>query len=131
MNHDGLSKEQLEILYEELLRVQAELRSGLDLSSDSARTVELNSAIGRLTRVDAIQQQKLAQANRGRYQYRLRQVQAALTRLTTTNGDEEYGDCMSCGETIAFKRLKARPESTLCIDCQSDEEGNQERRNRR
>lgn len=45
----------------------------------------------------------------------------ALTRLD----DGTYGTCESCGRPISAERLKARPEATLCIDCQAD----QERRN--
>ena len=43
--------------------------------------------------------------------------------------DESYGLCESCGGPIALNRLKARPVTTLCIDCKSDQES-QERRSR-
>lgn len=29
----------------------------------------------------------------------------------------EYGECLRCGEAIAFRRLQADPAATLCIDC--------------
>lgn len=34
-----------------------------------------------------------------------------------------FGDCERCGESIAESRLKARPVTTLCIDCKSELEG--------
>jgi DnaK suppressor protein len=37
--------------------------------------------------------------------------------------------CESCGGPIGTDRLKARPVTTLCIDCKSDQEA-QERRQR-
>src|SRR5919198_6479203 len=40
-------------------------------------------------------------------------IQEALRRLD--NG--EYGVCEECGEAIGIERLKARPVTTLCIDC--------------
>lgn len=45
-------------------------------------------------------------------------IQEALQRLE--NGD--YGVCEECGEDIAIDRLKARPVTTLCIDCKSSQE---------
>ena len=33
-----------------------------------------------------------------------------------------YGTCASCGQPIAPERLEARPEATLCIDCQRRQE---------
>src|SRR3989339_1994865 len=42
-------------------------------------------------------------------------IQEALERLD----EGEYGVCESCGEKIGIARLKARPVTTLCIDCKS------------
>jgi RNA polymerase-binding transcription factor len=42
----------------------------------------------------------------------------ALTRLD----EGTYGTCESCGGAIAPERLEARPEATLCIACQADQE---------
>lgn len=53
----------------------------------------------------------------------LTKIDDALTRIE----DESYGLCESCGGPIGLNRLKARPVTTLCIDCKSDQES-QERR---
>ena len=45
-------------------------------------------------------------------------IQEALQRLS----DGEYGICEECGEEIAIERLKARPVTTLCIACKSNQE---------
>ena len=45
-------------------------------------------------------------------------IQEALQRLTAG----EYGICEECGEAIGIERLKARPVTTLCIDCKSRQE---------
>lgn len=45
-------------------------------------------------------------------------IQEALRRLE----QGEYGICESCGEEIGIARLKARPVTTLCIDCKSVQE---------
>lgn len=45
----------------------------------------------------------------------LRQVNAALLRLKAG----EYGQCLDCGEPIAFERLQSSPEVMRCLACQS------------
>lgn len=45
-------------------------------------------------------------------------IQQALQRLE----DGEYGICEECGEEIGIERLKARPVTTLCIGCKSNQE---------
>lgn len=52
-------------------------------------------------------------------------IDDALQRLR----DGNYGLCESCGGAISLSRLKARPVTTLCIDCKSDQEA-EERRQR-
>ncbi len=45
-------------------------------------------------------------------------IEEALRRLD----DGEYGICEECGEKIGIERLKARPVTTLCIECKSTQE---------
>ncbi len=52
-------------------------------------------------------------------------IDDALKRI----GDGSYGLCDSCGDPIGMDRLRARPVTTLCIDCKSDQEA-EERRQR-
>jgi len=52
-------------------------------------------------------------------------IDSALQRIE----DGTYGICEECGEPIGVERLKARPVTTLCIDCKSDQEA-EERRQR-
>ena len=49
-------------------------------------------------------------------------IKDALDRLESGS----FGICESCGEEISDKRLKARPVTTLCIDCKKKQE-NQEK----
>ena len=45
-------------------------------------------------------------------------IKEALGRID----DGSYGKCEECGEKIGLERLKARPVTTLCIDCKSLQE---------
>ncbi len=48
----------------------------------------------------------------------IRKISEALQRIE----DGTYGECEECGESIGVPRLKARPVTTLCINCKSRQE---------
>jgi DnaK suppressor protein len=55
---------------------------------------------------------------RDREKFLLNKITSALERLENGTIDA----CEDCGEPIAFKRLLARPVTTLCIDCKEERE---------
>ncbi len=69
--------------------------------------------VGRLSRIDAIQVQQMAQATEVRRKSRLQRIAGALERIE----DGSFGACLECGEDIAPKRLALDPAVTHCIDC--------------
>jgi len=110
-----LTQTQLSELKQDLITLLAELAELLEDRSGLANTVELDqTAVGRLSRVDALQAQQMAAAQKRRTQIRHQQVLAALERHSD---DDEFGICASCGDYIGYRRLKARPEAFLCIRC--------------
>jgi DnaK suppressor protein len=51
-------------------------------------------------------------------------IDEALGRID----DGSYGKCEECGQDIGIERLRARPVTTLCIDCKSLQEAQEKRR---
>ena len=97
-----------------LLELEKSLPLDIENTKKSAQPVELDqTAFGRVSRVDAIQQQQMQKASLERMEQRLKLVRQAIERADT----ESFGLCSICEEPISFQRLKARPESALCIDC--------------
>ncbi|MFN2309046.1 MAG: TraR/DksA family transcriptional regulator [Gammaproteobacteria bacterium] len=97
-----------------LLRLQTEIRSLQTERDASTATVVLDqSSVGRLSRMDALQQQAMAQDGRRRAEEMLRRIAAALRRCE----DGRYGTCLSCDEPIDPRRLELDPTATLCIAC--------------
>ena len=83
-------------------------------AADARRPVALDQqSVGRLTRMDALQVQAMAQATEARRQRRSQQIEAALGRLD----DGEYGYCTGCGEEVPAKRLAIDPTLARCVDC--------------
>lgn len=71
------------------------------------------TTIGRLSRMDALQSQAMAQETERRRDVELHRIDSALKRME----EGEYGYCVTCGEEIAPKRLDSDPTTPVCIDC--------------
>jgi len=92
----------------------ADLETENKLGKDSQSVVELDQqAVGRLSRMDALQNQAMAVAQQNRRDIQTRRLNAALIRLE----EGEYGYCEDCGEDIALKRLELDPAASKCISC--------------
>lgn len=84
------------------------------MAESSAATVQLDqSAQGRLSRMDAMQQQAMAASQVQRLRTELRKVEAALDRLAAGT----FGTCCRCGEPMTEDRLQADPAAPFCHDC--------------
>jgi len=92
----------------------SELRETQALGEQAADTVELDQArVGRLSRMDALQQQAMSAAEQRRHAVEQKRIASALQRIA--NG--EYGMCLRCGSEIPQARLLADPAATLCVGC--------------
>ena len=111
-----LTEQQLAQLAERLREMQEALRTQLSSGKSATDVVALDqSLVGRLSRMDAMQQQQMAISTRKKAQQRLQRVELALSALAS--GD--YGYCRQCDEDIGFPRLEAQPDTPLCFACQT------------
>ena len=85
-------------------RISAESRGPVTLQQDS---------VGRLSRMDAMQQQAMALASEKRRKAERARIVAALARIE----EGEWGYCLICGEEIAEKRLRHNPSASQCVGC--------------
>ena len=115
---DELTPAEIATLRAALDTLAADLGVQLASSEEGARPVDLDEPIGRLSRMEAMQQQSMTQANRRAAQLRLQQVEAAQARIDR----DEYGECAECGGAVGLKRLVVRPDAPLCIGCQGRRE---------
>jgi DnaK suppressor protein len=110
---EELTPEVLEELRFRLVQLQHEVEANLAGLQEEAKPVDLELSIGRLSRVDAMQQQQMATARMQRLQDQLQQIRSALARVRSGT----YGDCLKCEEPIGAQRLRARPEALVCRAC--------------
>ena len=101
--------------YKKLIELQLEeLTAGNALGQCAQKTVELDQqSVGRLSRMDALQSQAMAQAQQRRRDVLKGSLQAALQRLK----EEEFGYCLECGDEIEEARLLANPAVLKCMGC--------------
>jgi DnaK suppressor protein len=92
----------------------AELAVLVANARDQIKPVQLDQAsVGRLSRMDAMQVQAMAQETERRRHIDLKRMETALARLKA--GD--YGFCLLCDDDIPIKRLEFDPAVTTCVDC--------------
>lgn len=108
------SSHDLEAVRHALVSERDRLKGSSTSTAANRTTVQLDQqSVGRLSRMDALQVQAMAQAEEGRRQQRLRLIDAALKRID----EGDYGCCLSCGNDIPEKRLAFDPAATRCVDC--------------
>ena len=101
---------------EALLTLAAQIRIADAETLEERAPVELDQqAVGRLSRMDALQVQAMAQETSRRRRTQLRRITAALARID----EGEFGYCLECGDEIAARRIELDPAAPLCIACAS------------
>ncbi len=93
-------------------RIEETRKSILSLQEQS-KPVAPDRAIGRITRMDAIQQRSVSEAN-------LRSAEEALFKLEEALGkvdNPSFGVCVRCGQRIPLERILIIPETRHCVPC--------------
>lgn len=109
-----ISDAEIQAVREALARRLDDLRQATDSTADSRKPVELDqSSVGRLSRMDAMQMQAMAQATERRREQEIGRIRATMRRIDAG----EFGDCVSCGAAIAPERLAIDPTVPTCIRC--------------
>lgn len=109
-----LSAAELTDLKQELESQLDRLEQSMRVTEESLGPVELDQTrVGRLSRMDEMQNQSLTKNLREREEVKLALIHEALRRLV----DGTYGLCRECGGPIAYDRLFVYPEAPSCANC--------------
>jgi len=105
---------EIENFHLQLLQMREDLLQIEETSKQGGKTVELDQAkVGRLSRMDAMQSQQIALETERRRKLQLHKIGVTLKRIES----DDYGYCLTCGEEIDIRRLKADPTNSKCIVC--------------
>ncbi|MDX1750808.1 MAG: TraR/DksA family transcriptional regulator [Methylophaga sp.] len=103
---------QLENYRQRLFLLKQEVQQSL--TEESSEVGELDqSRMGRLSRMDALQDQQLAIEVQRRLKRKLQAIEGALNRLN----NDDFGFCYLCDEAITEARLTFDPTVTRCLQC--------------
>lgn len=95
-----------------LIKKRDEVMALLSQTAEDTAPVALDQTQqGRLSRMDAMQQQAMAAETQRRRQRNVHLIEAALRRLD----EGEYGFCVTCGDAIEADRLVLDPATPFCI----------------
>ncbi len=81
--------------------------------SELTKPVEPENAIGRISRMDAIQNKSVTEAALRKTKEKLEKLEFALTKVD----DDEFGICVSCKKPIPLGRILIMPQSMTCVAC--------------
>lgn len=109
-----MKESQLQEFRERLLQEKSEIEAFESDAVEATQPVALDqNSVGRLSRMDAMQAQEMAQETSRRRQQQLVMIVGALRRIE----DGEFGSCFVCGEEIDPRRLAVDPTATHCVAC--------------
>lgn len=101
-------------LIDQLRHRRQELQVSREQLTASTRPVELDQTTqGRLSRIDAIQQQQMAKASQAHVAQEIARIDAALARHAAGS----FGLCCHCRMALEPERLRADPAVPFCLDC--------------
>ncbi len=107
-----LTDQEMAAFADRLHAMKADLEDVQAVSKDASAVVQLDQqSVGRLSRMDALQAQAMAQETERRRALDLRKIDAALTRID----EGEFGYCAVCGEVIERGRLDLDPAAATCV----------------
>ena len=96
-----------------LEELEREIREDMDANPEDSGVVELDSSIGRLSRMDALQNQQIALELKRRQENQLLRIENAFKRLAKG----QYGLCGKCKKPIEEERLEVFPDTVTCVRC--------------
>lgn len=109
-----LSIAELQALKGEIERQLERLERSMRVTDEGLKPVELNPAVvGRLSRIDELQNQALLENLHEREQIKLGGLLKALRRMELG----VYGLCVECEGEIPVERLLVFPETATCVGC--------------
>lgn len=100
-----------QLIQEQIRKLEDEIEELKELT----KPIPPENAIGRVSRMDAINNRSINEAALRQSQEKKRKLETAMGKLD----DDRFGICGSCGQDIPIGRLMLMPESPFCVPCAS------------
>ena len=98
-----------ELVKQEIEKTKKLIKTYKELNKPVAPDV----AIGRISRMDAINNKSITEASLKQAEDKLKNLEQVLTKV----GTRDFAICLKCHKPIPIGRIMIRPESQLCVNC--------------
>ncbi|MDM8161812.1 TraR/DksA C4-type zinc finger protein [Labilibaculum sp. K2S] len=93
----------------------AQLEKDIVMLKDLTQPISPDCAIGRVSRMDAINNKSVNEAALRKKEVQLSALKDALKNIDS----DDFGKCIKCGIQIPIGRIMIMPESKKCVNCAS------------
>lgn len=108
-----MTRQERNQLKERILATITETKERIAQLEDATRPIAPENAIGRVSRMDAINNKSVAEASLRTAQRKLNSLKTALNKVD----NPDFGACSRCGQPIPAARLMFMPQSSRCVRC--------------
>ncbi len=108
-----MTTEEKQVLRQKIIAMMKQVRKDIEQLEELTQPISPDNAIGRVSRMDAINNKSVNEANLRRSKVKMGRLKTALSKIDEPN----FGRCSSCGRSIQPARLMLMPESSRCVRC--------------
>ncbi|THB79721.1 MAG: conjugal transfer protein TraR [Desulfobacteraceae bacterium] len=108
-----MNKDEKEKIRQAIIKKIEVLEKKIATLADLSKPVAPDNAIGRLTRMEAINSKSINEASLATAKQTLKDLKRSLGLIE----GPDFGYCSHCDEPISYKRLLIVPETALCVPC--------------
>ena len=108
-----MDETQLKAIKEKLLSEITSTQKKLNEYTELCKPIAPENSIGRISRMDAINNKSVVEAALREAKNKMQQLQVMQKKIK----DSDFGACVKCKKEIPFGRLMIRPHSKFCVNC--------------
>jgi DnaK suppressor protein len=108
-----LSTDEKELIKQKLLTKILRTEENISDLKELTKPISPENAIGRISRMDAINNKSVNEATLRNAKQKLVQLERSLMELDS----DSFGLCGYCGKSIELPKLLVMPENKLCVSC--------------
>ncbi|MEE9382161.1 MAG: TraR/DksA C4-type zinc finger protein [Nannocystaceae bacterium] len=114
----ALNKKQVESFRDLLIEKREKLLTQAQKTLDTEMVLSPDDRFDEVDQASSEYMQSFSFRLRGRERFLIQKIELALRKIDANT----FGLCEECDEPISLKRLQARPETPLCIQCKEAQE---------
>ena len=108
-----MDSEQKETLRKKIEEEISKTQAKISEYKEFTQPIAPENAIGRVSRMDAINNKSIMEAAQRKAEEKLNQLEVMQSKIDEKN----FGDCARCNQPIPIGRLLLIPQSRFCVNC--------------